>query len=125
MQYYMIQPFFTPDGHSIDYSMSNEAISNIVESAYWAIDAEVEVMDKRVTRGHNDFLIFRTISALEKAADILEHYEIQFKTNIIEKATQDNADFVTKQAYYKLVIAGEPDVDGADNVYHPRIYTIE
>ena len=122
MHYYMINPFFTPDGHSIDMSMGEEAVSNITESCYWAIQAEVEVYDKRFTKDHDDFLVFKTVRSLEKAADILEHYEIQFKTNIVQKTTKDNADFISDQNYYKAVVPGQPDVDGADNTYHPRIY---
>ena len=125
MHYYMIKPFYTPDGHSIDLSLGDHAVSNIVESAYWAIEAEVEVYDKRVTDKHDDFLIFRSVSSLEKAADILEHYEIQFKTNIVEKTSGEEADFQSETTFYKLLVPGKPDVDGADNEYHPRIYTSE
>lgn len=115
MHYYMIQPFFTPDGHSIDISMGEEAVSNIVESAYWAIQAEVEVYDKMFRKNHDDFLIFRKVNSLEKAADILEHYEIQFKTNIVEKTSRNEADYQSEKNYYKLLVPGQPNVDGADN----------
>ena len=126
MHYYMIQPFFTADGHSIDLSMGPEAVSNIVESAYWAIQAEVEVKDKRVTEDHQDFLLFSSVDSIEKAGDILEHYEIQFKTNIVEEVSnKEEADFESNDHYYKLLIPGKPEVDGADNEYHPRIYTRE
>lgn len=125
MHYYMINPFFTPDGHSIDMSMGEEAVSNIVESAYWAILAEVEVYDKRFTKNHDDFLVFKNINSLEKAGDILEHYEIQFKTNIVQKCSKEDSDFVSKNFYYKTVVPGEPDIDGADNEEHPRIYSEE
>lgn len=99
MHYYMLQPDFTPDGgYSIDFSIGDHAVSNIVESAYWAIQSEVSIYDQRITKEHDDFFIFHSIDSLEKAADILQHYEIQFKTNIVQKASKEKADFHTEQA---------------------------
>lgn len=126
MHYYMLQPDFTPDGgYSIDFSMGDQAVSNIVESAYWAIQSEVNIDDKRITKEHDDFFIFHSIDSLEKAADILQHYEIQFKTNIVQKASEDKADLHTEQAHYKVIVPEQPNIDGANVVGQPPIFTEE
>ncbi len=121
----MVNPFFTPNGHSIDISLGNEAVSNIVESAYLTIEAEVGLFDKRIRKDHDDFLVFDSYKKLEKAAAILEDYDIQFKTNMVEKTTIDQVDFQSEANRYKVVVPNQPDVDGAYNVDHPRIYKEE
>lgn len=122
MHYYMLNPFFTPDGHSIDMSLGEEAVSNIVESAYWAIMAEVKIHDHRITKDHDDFFVFDNIDALKKAGDILEHYEIQFRTNIVEKTDKENMDYLSDQNYYKVLVFDQPEVD---RTIYPRTYTRE
>ena len=122
MHYYMLSPLLIPDGHSLDMSLGDEAVSNIMESAYWAIMAEVEIHDHRITKSHDDFFIFSNINSLRKAADILEHYEIQFKNNIVEKTDKNNADFRSDENYYKVLVFNEPKVD---ITRYPKTYTKE
>lgn len=125
MHYYMMQPFFTPDGHSLDLSIGDEALASILEAAYMAVEDKSKVYDKTIRKNHQDIFIFQSVHDLQKAADVMEEYEIQFKTNIVERTSRSEADYMTDKYFYKLLVPGEPDVEGEDNEYHPRIYTEE
>ena len=57
MHYYMLQPFYLADGRHIDMSLGREALTNIVEPAYWALFDNVFVNDQRINN-FNDFFIF-------------------------------------------------------------------
>ncbi|MFV9510069.1 hypothetical protein [Tepidibacillus sp. LV47] len=122
MHYYMIQPVYDqPDGRTIDLSLGDHAISNIIESAYWTVQGETNVYDKFINHEHKDFFIFDTIEAFNKAADILALHMINFNTNIVQKSTPEEADFQTDNNYYKVIVPGKPDAKGGNN-YYPRTY---
>ena len=124
MHYYAIKPFFIPDGHSIDFSIGEEAMSNILESAYWNMQSDARVYDHIYRANHDDFLVFDSISELEKAADVLRDFEIQFETHIVEKTDKNQADFSTDHHYYRVIVPNQPEIDGA-NVNEPRHYSVE
>jgi len=125
MHFYMIQPVYDqPDGHTVDMSLGDHAISNIIETAYWAVQGESKVYDEVFSQEHKDFFIFDSMEAFNKAADILALHMINFNTNIVQKTSTEEADFHTRNNAYKVVVPGKPDVKGA-NGYYPRTYTVE
>ena len=124
MHYYAIKPFFIPDGHSIDLSLGEEAVSNILESAYWNLQSDARVYDHIYRANHDDLLVFDSLNEFEKAAGVLKTFEIQFETHVVEKTEKNQADFSTDNQYYKVVVPNQPEYEGA-NVNEPRHYTVE
>ncbi|OEG00053.1 hypothetical protein BHF71_06740 [Vulcanibacillus modesticaldus] len=115
MHYYTIKPLFTPDGHSIDMSLGDEAVTIISHAAYNAIENEVNVYDMFIRGDHQDVLVFNDLNAFKKAAEILKNHQIQFTTNIVEKTAGENADYITNNYRYKVVIPNEPNIDSIDD----------
>ena len=91
MHYYAIKPFFIPDGHSIDLSLGEEAVSNIIESAYWNLQSDARVYDHIYRANHDDLLVFDSLNEFEKSAGVLNTFEIKFETSHILTSLDYNA----------------------------------
>ncbi len=118
----MLQPVYDqPDGRTVDMSLGDHAISNIIETAYWAVQGESNVYDELFNQEHRDFFIFDSMEFFNKAADILALHMINFNTNIVQESSVEDADYRTEKHAYKVVVPGKPNIKGA-NAYYPRTY---
>ena len=118
----MIQPVYDePDGRTVDMSLGDHAMSNIIETAYWALQGETNVYDEKFNTEHKDFFIFDSMEAFNKAADVLALHMVNFNTNIVQKSSPEKADFRSENNAYKVVVPGKPDAKGGNHSY-PRTY---
>jgi hypothetical protein len=126
MSYYAITPFIEETESSLNQTLEQEELENILNRAYQEIISDTQLYDFSVKPNHEDVVfVFASLVEFQAAANVLEQENIPYQTSIVDEVSEGHSDILTSTRTFRTIKVGEPDMNGLDNLELGKTYENE